>query len=272
MTKIRLSTILLLFGAACLMAQTQSADKVSVPFSNPERAGHVEAGLVHGSITVKGYAGKEVVIEATTRSKRLSGSRDSGKGMIRLTQVATGLTVTEENNEMSIGTSSHMRAVDLHIQVPRNTSLEVSTVNEGDILIENIQGEVEAHNVNGEIKILNVSGAVVSNTTNGDVTVKLNKVTPDKPMSFVSFNGDVDVTLPASVAADLKLKSERGEIYSDFEIELQERARTMKEDNRGKGGKFRLTVESAMYGKINGGGPEFYFSTFNGEIFIRKGK
>lgn len=272
MTKIRLSILLLLIGASSLTAQIQQSDKVSVPFSNPERPGHVDASLVHGSITVKGYAGKEVVIEASNRSKRVSGSKMSGKGMIRLTQVATGLTVTEENNEMSIGTSSHMRAVDLHIQVPRNTSLNVNTVNDGDVFVENIAGEIEAHNVNGEIKVLNVSGAVVANTTNGDVTVKLTSVTPDKPMSFVSFNGDVDVTLPSNVAADVKLKSERGEIYSDFEIALQERARTVKEDNRGKGGKFRLTVESAMYGKINGGGPEFHFSTFNGEIFIRKGK
>lgn len=45
--------------------------------------------------------------------------------------------------------------------------------------------------MNGEIKALNVSGAVLSNTMNGDVTVTFDMIVPDKPMSFVSFNGDI---------------------------------------------------------------------------------
>ena len=250
----------------------QMPDKIAVKFSNPERPGLLQAELVHGSITVKGYDGNEVTVEASNRSRKVMHPPESKRGMIRLNQVTTGLTVTEEDNEISINTGSHMRAVDLVIQVPRKTSLQVSTVNDGDIHIEGVDGEIEANNVNGEIKIVNVSGTVLSNTTNGDVTVTLNRVTPDKPMSFVSFNGDVDVTLPGTVKADVKLKSERGEIYSDFDIALEERVRTTKEDNRNEGGRFQLSIESAMYGKINGGGPEFHFSTFNGEIYIRKAK
>ncbi len=266
----------MLFGAVPTgVVQAQTSDRIAVPFSDPSRPGKLEASLVHGGITIKGYDGKEVIIEAKTRTRIHKGHRDSREapeGMKRLTVASTGLSVVEEHNEMEVSASSHVRTVDLDIQVPRNTSLSVSTVNNGDITIEKVSGEIEANNVNGEIKIVNVSGTVLANTTNGDVTVSLNKVTSDKPMSFASFNGDVDVTLPANVKADVKLKTEHGDIYSDFDIKLEERAKTIKKDNRAEGGKFRLQVESALYGSINGGGPEFHFSTYNGRIYIRKAK
>ncbi len=265
--------ILVLLACKLLFAQTSAGDKISVPFSDPDRPGFLEAGLVHGSITIKGYDGKEVIIEAKSRAKRIDKrSRRNSKGMMRLNVVSTGLSVEEQNNRMNISTDSHARTIDLVLQVPLKTSLQLSTVNSGDIYVENIQGELELNNVNGEIKALNISGAVLSNTTNGDVTVIFNKISPDKPMSFVSFNGDVDITFPDLVNADLKLKTEHGEIYTDFEINLEERSKVTKEDSRKEGGKFRLEIESALYGKIGKGGPEYHFSTYNGKIFIRRRK
>lgn len=254
--------------------QSEGVDRVAVPFSDPSRPGFLEADLINGSITVTGYDGKEAVIEARTRSKKISRghSERTPDGMIRLNITSTGLTVEEEHNKMSVGAASHFRTIDLDIKVPVKTSLNIRTINNGDIFIDNIEGEIEVNNVNGEIKVLNVSGNVLSNTTNGDVTVSFKEITPAKPMSFVSFNGDVDVTFPGQIKADVKIKTEHGDIFSDFDIKLEERAKMIKEDSRKEGGKFKLHIESAMYGKINGGGPEYHFSTFNGTIYIRKKK
>lgn len=38
------------------------------------------------------------------------------------------------------------------------------------------------------------------------------------------------------------------------------------------GGKYRISLERAVIGSINGGGPEFNLQNFNGNIYIRKGK
>ena len=84
-------------------------------------------------------------------------------------------------------------------------------------------------------------------------------------MSFASFNGDVDITFVGNIKADVKIKSEQGEIFSEYDVKLSEKPNVIKEDNRGKGGKFHLKMESFIYGQINGGGPEYYFSTFNGQ-------
>lgn len=250
----------------------QGSDKVSVPFSEPSRPGFIEVGLINGSIKVVGYNGKEVMIEAINRTDEEEEEESGTRGMKRLNISSTGLEVEEQYNKMSISAESHSRSIDINLKVPVNTSLQLSTINDGDIFVENIAGEIEINNVNGEIKALNISGSVVANTTNGDIVVTFKKITPDKPMSFASFNGDVDITFAGNIKADVKIKSEQGEIFSDYDVKLSEKTNLLKEDNRGKGGKFRLKMESFIYGKINGGGPEYYFSTFNGEIFIRKGK
>ena len=36
-----------------------------------------------------------------------------------------------------------------------------------------------------------------------------------------SFNGNVDVTLPASVKANVKMRSNMGEIFTDFDVQMR---------------------------------------------------
>ncbi len=40
-------------------------------------------------------------------------------------------------------------------------------------------------------------------------------------MASTSFNGDVDVTLPASAKANLKLRTDQGEIFTDFDVQIR---------------------------------------------------
>lgn len=61
------------------------------------------------------------------------------------------------------------RPMNLTIKVPQQFDLKVGTINNGDILIENVSGELEINNVNGDIKLTNVSGSAVATTVNGEV-------------------------------------------------------------------------------------------------------
>ena len=65
------------------------------------------------------------------------------------------------------------------------------------------------------------------------------------------------------------MKSEQGEIYSDFDLDLEKTASNIEEKRKGK---YTVTVERTMKGKANSGGHEFLFKNFNGDIYIRKGK
>jgi DUF4097 and DUF4098 domain-containing protein YvlB len=249
-------------------AQGQSgADHVSVALSDPARPALVKASLVNGGITVKGYDGKEVIVEARARNRE---SARSDSNMKRIVVSSTGLSVEEENNEVRISTDSFMRAIDLTISVPVHTSLKLSAVNSGDIVVTGVDGELDVNDVSGSVTLNNVSGSAVAHALNGRVLVTFTRIN-QKPMAFSSLNGDIDVTFPADLKANLSLKSDRGEIFSDFEVQVQASApQQTVEDGRKNGGKYLVKIDKTVHGTINGGGPELQFTNFNGGIYIRK--
>jgi putative adhesin len=278
-------------------------NRVAVPFSDPSRPGTVKVNLILGGIRVTASTGKDVVVITddtivTTREGRgiTVPQRPETAGLRRLTP-RSGLRIEEQNNVMSISSGRYMGGEHVTIQVPVRTNLNLSTVNGAGIRVEGIDGEIEVTSVNGEIQLTDVAGTVVAHATNGTVRVTLRQVTPEKPMSFTSFNGNVDVTLPAAVRANLKLRSDQGEVYTDFEVPLQQQrtastsvqvppvppappALPVSGPNppppsprplRGRRGT-RVEVDTSIYGTVNGGGPEFELRTFNGDVYLRKGK
>jgi DUF4097 and DUF4098 domain-containing protein YvlB len=161
--------------------------------------------------------------------------------------------------------------VDLVISVPVKSSLKLGCVNSGDIAVENVSGELEVNNVNGSVTLTGVSGSAVAHALNGGVTAVFREITPGKAMSFSSMNGKIDVTFPADIKANVVIKSDNGDVLSDFEIRLDQNPRKpLVEDGRAQGGKYRVRFDKAVYGTINGGGPEIQFKNFNGNIYIRK--
>src|ERR1019366_9961596 len=94
------------------------------------------------------------------------------EGMHRLDSRGTGLSVEEQDNEVNIGVNTINRTVDLTIQVPFHTSLKLKCLNDGDIKVERVSGEVDADDLNGGVKLLNISGAVVAHSLNEDVIVR----------------------------------------------------------------------------------------------------
>src|SRR5215472_13889648 len=149
--------------------QTQTAsggDRFSVNLSDPSRPALVKASLVNGGITVKAYEGKEVIVEAHARNREREPDRSDSR-MKRIIVSSTGLSVEEENNEVRISTDSYMRPIDLTISVPVHTSLKLSAVNSGDIVVSGVDGELDVNDVNGSVTLNNVSGSAVAHALNG---------------------------------------------------------------------------------------------------------
>jgi len=268
--------VLALLAAGPASAQETTTDRVTVELTDPSKPAFLEIGLISGGITVTGYDGKEVVIEATTRMKKIepaAAGSGKGAGMTKISVNTSSLTVEEYENKIEIGTNSWATPVDIVVKVPRQTSMELSCVNSGDITVENIKGDIEASNVNGSVTCLGIDGSVVAGAHNGEVRVTFTGVDPEKDMSFSSFNSDVDVTFPASLKAKIKLKTTQGDIFTDFEIvEIENPDRLISKNERDAGGKYQVSIDRAYWGTINGGGQELQFSNFNGDIYIRKQK
>lgn len=256
-------------GKALAQGQTQAGvDRIPVTLSDPSRPARVKVSLVNGGITVKAHEGKEVVVEARVRNRE--NSRNEG-GPKRLAISTTGLSVEEENNEVNINTESYMHAIDLTVSVPVHTSLKLRAVNDGDIAVTGVDGELDVDDINGAVTLNNVSGTVVAHALNGHVYATLTRVDPQKAMAFSSLNGDIDVTFPADLKANVSIRSDQGDVFSDFDVQLQTTAtQPVVEDGRKHGGKYRVKIDRTVRGTINGGGPEIQFRNFQGKIYIRK--
>jgi DUF4097 and DUF4098 domain-containing protein YvlB len=270
-------TNIVLIAAAALFAvvqplSAQSDNKVTVPLTDPSRPVTLRAHLVSGSITVKGADVKEVVVEAKARGGEESHSGGRAEGMKRIPMTSTGLNIEAENNNVRVSTDSYQRTVDLTITVPIHTSVSLHSVNDGNIVVSGVDGDLDVNNVNGEVDLKNIGGSVVAHALNGHVVATFNRIDPQKPMAFSSLNGDIDVTFPADLKANVSMRTDNGEVYSDFDVKVLPNApQQTVEDSRGKGGKYKVKIDKNVRGTINGGGQEIQFKNFNGNIYIRKG-
>jgi len=260
--------VALLFFAISAAAQNNSPEQLVVSLSNPGKPYSLSIRLTFGSIKVIGYAGKEIVIEAASADKsKTTNAEDGGNGMKRIFPPGGyDITATENNNSVTIG-SSHNKHVSLVIKIPQDVKLKLATVNDGAIEVDNVKGELEVNNVNGAIKLTNISGAAVASTVNGNVTAGFISIS-NTPMAFSTLNGNVDVSFPADAKANLKLKSDRGEIYTDFDMAIDQAEQ--KSIKTSESGMQRIKVDDWIKGRINGGGAEMLMKNMNGNIYVRK--
>ena len=253
--------------------QQSDADRVTVPLSDPSRPAVIDISLVQGSITVRGTNRKDVVVIAHPEVDRPRRRSDpDALGLRRIPQTA-GYRITEEANRIKVSSENPNRSISFEIEAPSRINLKLSSVNGGEILVENIEGDLDISNVNGGIALNNVAGSVNAGTTNGNVRASLSRVTAAKEMAFTSLNGAVDVTLPPTTKANLRLRSDHGDVYSDFDVQLSPAASTPEiQDTRSSNGRYRINRNRSIVGTINGGGPRFELRTFNSNVYVRKGK
>jgi hypothetical protein len=264
-------TLLTIFCGNKILAQTTNPDELVVPLSSPGKPYTLKVGLVTGSISVSVNTGKDIIIDVKTDGKVKGEMTTAENGMKKISKGSTyGVTAKEDDNTVNVSTDNPNETVYLTLKIPQDVKLKLSTVNDGDITVNNIKGELEINNVNGAITLNNISGSVVASTINGDVITTFTTVDSKAPMAFSSLNGNVDVTFPASAQYNIKLKSDRGEIYTDFDMAIDKTE--SKVSNTNHSGMYELKKDDWITGKINGGGPEVMMKNMEGNIYIRKAK
>lgn len=153
---------------------------------------------------------------------------------------------------------------DFEVRVPRRTRLTLRTVNDGDVVVEGVDGDFDVSNVNGAIEMKRVAGHGRVQTVNGGLDVTFTR-RPEGDCDFKTVNGDVDVGFPADLAADLRFKTFNGDVYTDFDY-VSAAVEQPAPERRGT----RTTWKSLGPGaRVGGGGPEISFDTLNGNVYIR---
>ncbi len=247
---------------------TTAPNEFTIPLTDPAKRGKLKAHLNSGSITVKGTARKDILVKYRADEERNDHGSKSRDGLKRVGGGGMDLEASENNNNVKIQSDGWNNKIDLEIEVPSGFDLDIHTYNDGDLMITNIQGQVELTNYNGEITALNISGSVVANTYNGEIKVTFDKVNDNTPMSYSTYNGDIDITFPTTVKGTFKMKTEQGEIFTGFDMNITSSGPVQKKDSRS--GTYKVIVDDWKKGDINGGGPEITMKNYNGDIIIRK--
>lgn len=256
----------------------------TLKFADPGKPGEVVIDNVFGPITVEGYAGKDVVLEA----KRIVYARDESRA--KLAEEEVSLDITEKGNTIEAyvdgpfredETERRERGIRIRrdpgykvyygftVKVPYRTDLVLSTVTDGGLEVRGVEGQFDVRNVNGKVRLSDIAGAGDARTVNGGVTVVF-KRHPDGPCLFKTINGDVEVDFPGEPSADFRVKTMHGEVYSDFDVTYLPKAPPVREERPEKGGKYVYRSESYTGVRAGKGGPEIKLDTLTGDILIAK--
>jgi DUF4097 and DUF4098 domain-containing protein YvlB len=251
--------------AASVFAQD---NEFTVALTDPAKRGKIKVHLNSGSITIKGTARKDVLVRYKAEEDDEESKEKTKDGLKRVSGGGIDLEAAENDNYVTIKSNSWNNEVDLEIEIPVGFDVQAHTYNNGDLMMTNIQGELALTNYNGEITALNISGSVIATTYNGEIKVTFDKIKEGIPMSYHTYNGDVDVSFPSTVKGSFKMKTEQGDIYTDFDMKIVSSGPKKTEDS--KSGTYRIVIDDWKKGDINGGGAEITMKTNNGDVYIRK--
>jgi DUF4097 and DUF4098 domain-containing protein YvlB len=154
--------------------------------------------------------------------------------------------------------------MDFQLRVPRDIDIKVKTVNEGRVLVGDINGSFLVRNVNGDVEMDNIAGSGTASTVNGPVKVSFRQ-NPRENSDFRTINGDVDLRFAQGLDADFRFKTFNGSIYSDFPVTALP-VRAIQEEHHGAKVVFHADRYTGV--RVNSGGPEIKVENLNGEIRI----
>jgi hypothetical protein len=271
----------------CLAQITATAQEFKTHISKqfamqqPAAASVLAIYNVFGSIKVEGYSGDKVIMEIDeTISAENPAELEKGKKEFKLDFSQTKDTIMayisepydtrphvnwRHNDDRHIEYKVHL---DFVVKVPNNINLRVSTVNNGEVDIKDVYGNLKLNNVNGGIAVVNAKGTSDIHTINGPVTVNYLTV-PTGACSYYTINGKMEVTFPKNLSADMQFKSMNGKFYTDFdEVEALPSQVTKTQDKKANGTIYRLNKNTQV--RVGAGGKLFKFETLNGNIYIKK--
>jgi hypothetical protein len=153
----------------------------------------------------------------------------------------------------------------IEVRVPRSATLEVATVNDGDVTVEDVDGGFELKNVNGAVRLVRAGGSGSVHTVNGDVDASFARA-PSEPLSFQTVNGELDVTFPANLSAELAFHTMQGDVFTDFDVESLSDPPEVRRDR----GRFVMNLNRTSAFRVGAGGDRHTFNALNGDILVRK--
>lgn len=247
-------------------------------------------GNINGDLKVEGYDGDEIIITGSKTITSKKGKLDQKtideiylrqeehKGIIYIFVQAPGVEVEFNKDGMrhSINWNNNNRddqkrvnfEFNIEVKMPKSMMVKASTINGGDLIVENMMNGVDAGNVNGNVYLKEVAGKTHAYTVNGDLEVYFS-ISPTEDSKFHTVNGSMEIYSPEDLGAVVTFESLHGDLYTDFE-QVSRLKNQLNKEKTGDGFRYRVGKTTPI--QIGKGGPKMDFETVNGSAYIRKRK
>ncbi len=235
-----------------------------------------------GPVEVRGSAGRQVVIVATTHSDKVEVDCNQKGSRIQATthflQRSDGPERVEYQILVPQDASVTVRAPSGPITAERMrgdltlegdaATIDVRDVSSAHVHVRTISGPVSLGNIsNGHVEVTSLSGSVQLDAVSGPkVSVNTAKGSIRYHGNFgeggdymlVNHSGNIDVTLPASASVDLTARSIAGSVENDFPLQQQLHPTSP------------LTQGHSFAGTSNSGASTVQLRSFSGKIRVKK--
>jgi hypothetical protein len=231
-----MKTITLTILAACFAAGllfAQGTAKKSSTFKTKFTGKKIVLRLETAQVSIEGYNGDEIIIEAENAPQ----IPEEAKGLRPLSTGGTdntglGLAAVTTNGIMTISTVLKSNDSDeptkYKFRIPRQLSVSYKQGNGWcncdeaiPVMVSNMDGEVEIKTTDLGINFINVTGPIVANSTNGKIKVIYDDKISDKPSSFASYDGNIDISVSdkAKVAFGVNTGyGSRSNVFTDLDL------------------------------------------------------
>ncbi|MEP3481493.1 MAG: protein kinase [Fuerstiella sp.] len=237
---------------------------IDVPFPVADQVGNLDLDINRGFIEVEGYDGSHVVIEVlyppTATKKKLTAGEIQQKFAPRF-----DFGVEKSTNKIKLDTYNQSYPLNLRVKVPVRTNVKLDTYYDGYLQVKNVVGEIHAESQNCDIRLLQIGGTAMASSYNGDMMIRFTKLADDADLDFESYNGSIDLQLPADVRATIGLTTGLGSYGTAFEmVPLRkmpdEIAQRVQQSDRA----------AYQVSTVNGGGIPIRIETEKGDVVLRK--
>ena len=221
----------------------------------------IDAQTANGRIALEGSDRDRVVVHAwkEVRGKRAVAEEFVQQIEIYAEQIGDELRIFTQHPPPPKGVNLAVRYA---IETPREVDVNLRTVN-GKIKISGISGAIDATTVNDVIKLKGETGPIRARTTNGSIRAEIDMLGNDAefsttsgsvgvevhrgvaPVTVLTTNGSINLTLPADFAGQLDAEARRGRVHSDFPIPVVSKVRNQLKGEIGEGGEAVVKLRSS---------------------------
>jgi DUF4097 and DUF4098 domain-containing protein YvlB len=211
--------------------------------------GDIQANQIKGNVDSTSHKG-DIRISQITGDVHLDGKADD----VTLSDIS-GVAVLDGEFFGDTKLSHIGKSVKFHSS---RTDLELGKLagdldmDSGDLHVTSVSGSLEVHTRAKDIRLEDISGSITVENSHGEID--LHPKSPFGDVNVSNHQGAIHVVLPESAAFNVEARSSRGELESDFPLNI-----TRNGDDR------------VAQGSVGKGGNKLQLTTDHGSIEIRKG-